>query len=311
MNNFIPGRYRGVSVQSFDVPLDAEHLQEILVGREAYRTTEFLVARRGSETALLRVTKKPGSELFLPIAEVEVIAPPGECAFVQAPDVDTGVPTQMANAAKQRASGARCVVVHGMYEHINFILDPRPVPVRVVDVAPPWPPKLADQARRVLETAESLPPVELRPAITDLVGLASNAPSEHYPYPCRGSGAAPAGAEVSYLDERPPHQEWTLVGCARSRQIHSWVYGEEPPYIELCPRKLAVQDSGAGETAAEGSAGEQPPAGVGTLTKCCLLESGIEVSGSTVTVPWGASLAEVYEGLRALLAVVEPAWSPV
>ena len=294
MSNFIPGRYRGVSVRSFDEPLDEASLRKSLVGREAYRTTEFLVVRRANETALLSVTKQAGPELFLPIVEVEMLAPPEDCAFVHAPDVDTGVPTSMANAALEHAPGAKCVVVHGMYEHINFIVDPKPVPVRVVDVAPPWPPKLADQARRVLETAETLPPVELRPEITDLVGLASKAPSRHYLYPCRGSGAAPAGAEVSYLDERPSPSDWTLVGCARSRQIHSWVYGKEPSYIELCPRKLAGTDADV----------------VPTLTKCCLLESGIELTGSTVTVPWGASLAEVYEGLRALLAVVEPAWAP-
>ena len=177
MSNFIPGRYRGVSVRTFEQPLDAAHLRDSLVGREAYRTTEFLVARRGSETALLRVTKKPGSELFLPIVDFEILAGPQDCAFLHAPEVDTGVPTAMANAAIEQAPGARCVVVHGMYEHINFILEPKPLPVRVVDVAPPWPPKLADQARRVLETAETLPPVELRPEITDLVALASKAPS--------------------------------------------------------------------------------------------------------------------------------------
>jgi hypothetical protein len=294
MSNFIPGRDRGVSVQTFDFPLEAGLLENTLLGREAYRTTGFLVARSGSETALLRVTKKPGTELFLPIVEVQMLATPAECAFVHVPEVDTGVPSQMAKAAKEHAPGARCVVVHGMYEHINFILEPRPVAVRVVDVTPPWPPKLADQARRVLETAESLPPVELRPEITDLVGLASKAPSEHYLYPCRGSGAAPPGAEVSYLDERPAERDWTLVGCTRSLQIHSWVYGKKPPTIDFCPKKLASANDG----------------NVPTLTKCCLLESGLERSGSTVVVPWGASLAEVYEGLRALLEVVEPAWSP-
>ncbi len=36
------------------------------------------------------------------------------------------------------------------------------------------------------------------------------------------------------------------------------------------------------------------------LTKCCLLERGIEVGGTTAVVPWGANLDEVRAALRAL-----------
>ena len=36
------------------------------------------------------------------------------------------------------------------------------------------------------------------------------------------------------------------------------------------------------------------------LTKCCLLERGIEVDGATAVVPWGANLDEVRAALRAL-----------
>jgi hypothetical protein len=298
MRNFIPGRYRGVAVTTVEVPLKVRSLSEHFVGREAYRRTEYIVVHRGVQTAVVQVTKAPGGDLFLPIVKLEMLAGPDECAFVRAQDVDTGVPTQMAKAALTLAPAARCVVVHGLYEHVNFILDPAPVPIRVVEVAPPWPPKLADQANRVLQTAESLPPVELSREVTDLVALAADHPSEHYLYPCRGSGAAPAGALVSYLDERPPRQDWTLVGCARSREIHSWVYGSQPPCIELCPRKLARVPR------------SESPEPVATLTKCCLLEFGIEQEDLSVTVPWGASLAEVHEGLRVLLRAAEPAWAP-
>lgn len=298
MNNFTPGRYRGVSISELDFPLEPDRLVEHFTGREAYMTTEFIVCRRGDQTALLRVTKEEGPELFLKIRTVEVLAGTDECAYVTAPDVDTGVPTDLARAARQLAPGKRCAVVQGLYEHVNFILNPAPVPVRVVDVAPPSPPKLLDQVRRVLQTAERMAPVELRPEITDLVALASQIPSEHYLYPCRGSGAAPEGAGVSYLDQRPAEEEdWTLVGCARSRQIYSWFYDSEPPNIDFCPRKLAAlpQENG----------GNDP-----TMTKCCLLETGYELTGSTVTVPWGASLAEVYEALQALVSAIEPAWAP-
>ncbi len=292
MSNLIPRRYRGVSLAQIDVPLTEAGLRVHFLGREAYRRTEYVVARRGEETAVLQVNKASNEDLFSPIMSVEVLAGGDETAYVVAPDVDTGVPAQLCRTALDRAPGARCVVVAGRYEHVNFILDPAPVPVRVVEVVPPEPPKLLDQVRRVLEVAEDLPPVDLHPEIVDIVERAGSRPSTRYLFPCRGSGAAPPRAEVAYLDERPPRADWVLVGCERSRQIHRHVYGDEPPSVELCPRELSG------------------PADLFTLTKCCLLEDRIERDGRTVVVPWGASLAEVREGLGLLLSVAEPAWAP-
>ncbi len=291
MSNLVPRRYRGVSVARVDVPLTEAGLRDHFLGREAYRRTEYVVARRGEATAVVHVMKVSDDDLFSPIVSVEVLAGADETGYVVAPDVDTGVPTQLCRTAFERTPGARCVVVQGRYEHVNFILDPAPVPVRVVEVVPPEPPKLLDQVRRVLEVAEDLPPVDLRPEIVDIVERAGTRPSTRYLFPCRGSGAAPPGAEVVYLDERPPRADWVLVGCERSRQIHRHVYGDEPPSVELCPRELAG------------------PADVFTLTKCCLLEDRIERDGRTVVVPWGASLAEVREGLGLLISVAEPAWA--
>ena len=99
---------------------------------------------------------------------------------------------------------------------------------------------------------------------------------------CRGSGAAPAGSEISYLDERPARRDWVLVGCARSREIHKCFYGDVPRSEESCPRVLA------GDV-------DRP-----TIVKCCLHEAGVERDGLRVTVPWGASLDEIREGLRLL-----------
>jgi hypothetical protein len=292
VSNLVPRRYRGVSVARVDVPLTEAGLRDHFLGREAYRRTEYVVARRGEQTAVLQVNKASDDDLFSPIVSVEVLAGVDETAFVRAPEVDTGVPNQLCRTALALAPGARCVVVAGRYEHVNFILDPAPVPVLVVEVVPPEPPKLLDQVRRVLEVAEDLPPVDLRPEIVDIVELAGSRPSTRYLLPCRGSGAAPPGAEVAYLDERPPRADWVLVGCERSLQIHRHFYGDDPPSVELCPRELAG------------------PADVFTLTKCCLLEDRIEQDGRTVVVPWGASLAEVREGLGLLLSVAEPAWAP-
>jgi hypothetical protein len=288
----MPGQYRSVSVASVDAPLDEAALRAHFIGREAYRRTRFIVVRRGEATAVIRVVKASEEPLFSPITDLELLAGPEQCALVSAPEVDTAVPTQMARAARRLAPGARSVVVQGRYQHVNFILDPSPLPVRVVEVVPPEPPKLLDQACRVLELAEDLPPIDLRPKLFDLRALARSAPAATYLFPCRGSGVLAEGAEVAYLDERPSPRDWTLVGCARSRQIHAWFYGRDPGGVDMCPRQLAAGG------------------GADTLTKCCLLEDRIAQDDHLVTVPWGASLAEVREGLRRLATRIDPEWRP-
>lgn len=300
MSNLVPGRYRDVAVATVEAPLTKDGLERHFLGREAYRRTRWVVARRGPEAALVEVSRAPGrgDPLFSPVVAVRVLALPGECALVDAPEVDTGVPTQLARAARQRAPGARCVVVCGRYRHVSFILDPAPIQVRVVEVVPPAPPKLLDQARRVLEVAEDLPPIELVADLVDLTDLARARPAARYLLPCRGAGVTLDGAEVRFLDERPAVEDWVLVGCARSREIHRWFYGAEPEAaVELCPRRLAGRD-------------DRDPTPV--LTKCCLLEEHLETeaAGRRVTVPWGASLELVRAGLGRVAALAEPAWAP-
>ena len=289
----VPLRYREVAFTAIDVPLRADTLAGFLVGREAYRRTRFIVAHGNAGAALVRVRKQSDEPLFSPIVEADLLAGPDETEFITAPGIDVGVPSQLARAAAGAAPGTRCVVVQGRYEHVSFILNPQPVPVRVVDVAPPYPAKLVDQAGRVTDMAEDLPPVSIRPDVIDLTALARQHPASHYLFPCRGSGAAPSGAEVSYLDERPPRRDWVLVGCERSREIHRHFYGGDAPAVEMCPRELlAAQGAASGPV----------------LTKCCRLEEEIEQAGLMVVVPWGATLGHVQQGLRQLVATVGPSW---
>jgi hypothetical protein len=335
--NLVPTQYRNVSVAEVATGLDEASLRAHLMGRPVYRRTQYLVARRGDACAVAEVSKESQQPLFSPVTGVALIAGAEETAFVDAPETDTGVPTQLARVAARCAPHARCVVVRGRYGHVSFIADPAPARIRVVEVVPPRPAKLVDQLTRVLDVAEDLPPVELVPDLVDLAELAASRPAEHYLFPCRAGGrpvgagaergrapggggrAVGAGAErgggksrargreeqsagegkaergdgtgrapgVSYLDEVPPRRPWTLVGCARSRAIHDWFYGGPVDTVDMCPRALA---------------GPGP-----VLTKCCLLEDRVAVDGGVVVVPWGASLAQVKEGLqRALEAVTEP-----
>ena len=288
--NVVPSAYRGVSVSHVR---GMDGLRDHFLGREAYRRTRFIVARDDAgATAVLRVEKESTGPLFSPIVDVEVLAGPDECAYVEDPLTDTAVPSELARVAAGVA-GARAVVVKGRYEHVSFIVNPAPLHLVVQEVLPPEPAKLLDQVRRLLAVAEDLPPIlPVADAVT-FADLAAAAPAQRYLLPCGGSGVAVAGAATAYLDQRPPREPLTLLGCARSRDIHEWFYGDRPPGVEMCPR-----------------ARPHDP-GTAVLTKCCLLEDRIDRDGDRVVVPWGATLGQVGEALREIAARWEPEWRPV
>jgi hypothetical protein len=283
-----PRAYREVSVARVEVPLTAGSLTEHFLGRECYRRTRYVVVRNGDATAIVRVEPADPEPLFSPAASVEVLALPAETTYLRLPDVDTGVPSQLAKVAGGQR-GARAVVVEGRYSHVSFLLDPDPVRVRVCEVVPPHPAKLLDQAQRVLDLADDLPPMVLEPELVELESLAADAPVVLLP--CRGAGIRLGDQEVHYLDERPAERDWMLLGCARSRQLHQWFYGRGAPGPDTCPKTLAAVSGPR-------------------LTKCCLLEDHIEIDGDVVVVPWGASLEQVRQALVALARRCDLAWAP-
>jgi hypothetical protein len=191
-----------------------------------------------------------------------------------------------ATALKHQRDGVLAYVVQGKFEHVNFIWRPAPVQIRVTEVIPPHPPKLLAMAEQVVAYDEDLPPIDLILDAVDVSELVAANPAPHYLLPCRGSGM-PAEGEVSFLDTHPPyHDDWLLIGCERSRQFHNHFYLTEPARVDLCPKARV---------------GGKPGAPV--LTKCCLLERGIEIHGNTAVVPWGANLDEVRAALRALCGI--------
>jgi hypothetical protein len=291
MTNLLPHRYREVSLARVDEPLTADALRNHFLGREAYRRTRYIIARRGDAAALLEVETVSRTPLFAPITDVTVLALPHECAVLNEPTLDCDVPNQLAGIAEERAPGVRCVIVHGRYEHVSFILDPHRYDVHVVEVIPPNPPKLLDLAQRVLDSAADLPPMRLVPVLIDLVDLAHQAVAPRYLLPCRVSGVVVGDTPISFLDERPPRQEWVQIGCARSRELHRWFYGNAAPCIDMCPRELGKLHTGP------------------LLTKCCLLEEEVDDEDVRVTVPWGSSLELVHEGLHRLALAMDPEWS--
>jgi len=282
--NIIPLPYRGVSVQNYDGPMSQEGLIGHFMGRETYRRTEFIVLRAKSDQfAVIAVDALDREPLFSPITYVEVLALPGSCVYVRDPQTDCGNRSSLAALSTRHGVGEReTLICEGRYDHVNFICHPRPFSLKVIEVAPPEPPKLFDLVSRVLDYADLPPIIPLleRIELKELVrGLSASA----FLVPCRSGGLDDLGAPVHYLDERPAERgDWILIGCERSLQFHRHFYGDEPPRVEMCPRILA---------------GERNEA---TILKCCLWEFDIERQGDVMVVPWGADLAMVERALREL-----------
>lgn len=295
--NITPGRYRQVSVAEVD-SLEPSDLIAHFRGREAYRRTRVIVARRAGACALVEIGREDGDALFSVASAVRVLAEADACAYVRDDTVDTGIASHLASVA-ERYPSARCVVVEGRYAHVSVIMNAAPGRVEVVDVVPPEPSKLADQVRRVIDTAEDLPPVVVSERIIDTRRLLHDARPElptDVLVPCRGGGVDISGARVAHLDERPARRDWTLLGCLRSEQIHEWFYGgAAAERVDTCPRSVV----------------DDLDDGLPRLSRCCLSESGVDVQDGTVWVPWGASLDEVREALDRLVAMQGVPWTRI
>lgn len=287
--NLVPLPYRNVSMQPYDDVFTEQALMAKLLGREAYRRTEFIVLHgRADAMTVVAIAKRDSEAFFSEIVDVEVLALPDECTFVRSPDTDCSNRSALAELARQHGVGAdRTLVVWGRYDHVNFIHRPDPLTVRVIEVAPPEPPKLYDLALHVLSYAD-LPPIRLELERIELRDLCSHVKAKSFLVPCRSGGLEDLGAPLHFLDERPAQREdWTLIGCERSLQFHRHYYGDEPPRVEMCPRVIA---------------GERNEI---TLLKCCLLEFHIERHGDVAVVPWGADLAMVERALRNLVEGID------
>ncbi len=286
--NVVPLPYRQVSVQPYDGAMTQAAIEQHLLGREAYRRTNFIVLHRGdvanSELAVVAVIRTEDGPLFSPITEVEVLALPDTCAYGKDEATDCANRSALATLAHKHGVGAdKTLVVGGLYDHINFIHHPDPLVLKIVEVAPPEPPKLFDLVRHVLTYAD-LPAIRVELERIEIADLARQHPSKEYLVPCRSGGLEKLGGHVSFLDERPEHRrDWVLVGCERSLQFHRHYYGDEPPRVEMCPRRIAGARSSP------------------TMVKCCLLEFDIEREGQVMTVPWGTDLAMVERALKQLV----------
>jgi len=282
--NFVPLPYRCVSFQPYDGEMDADVIEQYLLNREVYRRTDIIILHNSRQEYAVAAVQRAGSEtLFGPVERLEILALPDDCVFIQDSNTDPANRSALAKlAVKQGVSHEQTAIVVGAFDHINIIHHPNPMRLRVLEVVPPEPPKLYHMIEQVLSYAD-LPPIMLELETIDLRDLAGTVTPEAYLVPCRSGGLTHLRAPVYFLDERPEQRKnWTLLGCERSLQFHRHYYGDEPPRVEMCPRKLLKPD------------------GKATILKCCLLEYDIEQEDNLIIVPWGTDLNMIEKALRQL-----------
>lgn len=150
----MPDRFSEVAVVPVDVPLTLPELAGWFVGRMALTGTRWVIATHGGQAAVLELDRERADTLRSPISGVAMLARPQDCRWVTAPDVDTAIPTLLVAAARRLAPGARCMIVTGRFGYVTFVSEPSQIPVRVLDVVQPDPPRLIDLTARLLSVTD-------------------------------------------------------------------------------------------------------------------------------------------------------------
>ena len=281
--NFVPESYRKVSVQPYTGSMAENKIRKYLIGKEAYHHTEFIILENSGSCAIAMINRLEGDSLFSPIKDLVLVAHSDACVLVEDRTVDTANNTALARKADELGlSKQATLIVRGLDDHVNFINHPDPIIIQVLEIIPPEPPKLLRMVQHVLTYAD-LPAIKLEVQEIDIRDLAeSTLNTEALLVPCRSSGLDFI-VPTYYLDEHPKRQNWLMLGCEKSLQIHEHFYGDRPLCVDICPRNFK-HDNGALQ-----------------LIKCCLLEKDIEMDEHRVVVPWGSTLRQVEHALGTLI----------
>jgi len=276
----MPSRFQHcseVGIKKVAFALTEENIKKSLLRRQAYKRTKFIILRSGRSNAIVKIKKASYDRLFSAITKVDVLALPHEVRFVRS-KIDVNNRSEIAEVALR--SNKKAVIVQDNFEHINFAFREPVVSVRVFDVIPP-PSRLfelAKEARKFIKEA-----VVLKGEFVDIRKFADNARTDEVLLPCHASGLK-SNKKALLLFETPEINDATLIGCNLSRRIFKHIYGYEPEFVDVCPRKIM-------------QAGSTPTP---TLMRCCEVKD-VESAGNTVIVPWGAELKHIVRALKMLV----------
>ena len=276
---------KDVSMHDVDIPLDREHISELMRGWTAYVRTDDLVLRNGDSYAVVRLVKSLEPGLFRKVVDFEILSLPEETVYVEEPDMD--VLNTPALAALQARHPGKAVVVRGMFSHINFIKDIEPLRLMVVDNVPPSPAKLGVLVDIALGSGFVDHPIVKEERIIDMAEKVSEVRTGAVMFPCRVSNLH-ADIPFCFLDDAPEDPgDVTLIGCHLSQRIHRSLYDRDVPFVNVCPA-------------------DHIEPGVKTIVKCCKVKQGHELDGEVVRVPWGATVPEVVDAINALFSPDSP-----
>ena len=276
---------KDVSMHDVDIPLDREHISELMRGWTAYVRTDDLVLRNGDSYAVVRLVKSQEPGLFRKVVDFEILSLPEETVYVEEPDMDVlNTPTL---AALQARHPGKAVVVRGMFSHINFIKDIEPLRLMVVDNVPPSPAKLGVLVDIALGSGFVDHPIVKEERIIDMAEKVSEVRTGAVMFPCRVSNLH-ADIPFCFLDDAPEDPgDVTLIGCHLSQRIFRSLYDRDVPFVNVCPA-------------------DHIEPGVKTIVKCCKVKQGHELDGDVVRVPWGATVPEVVDAINALFSPGSP-----
>ena len=276
---------KDVSMHDVDIPLDREHISELMRGWTAYVRTDDLVLRNGDSYAVVRLVKSQEPGLFRKVVDFEILSLPEETVYVEEPDMD--VLNTPALAALQARHPGKAVVVRGMFSHINFIKDIEPQRLMVVDNVPPSPAKLGVLVDVALGSGFVDHPIVKEERIIDMAEKVSEVRTGAVMFPCRVSNLH-ADIPFCFLDDAPEDPgDVTLIGCHLSQRIFRSLYDRDVLFVNVCPADFV-----------------EP--GVKTIVKCCKVKQGHELDGDVVRVPWGATVPEVVDAINALFSPDSP-----
>lgn len=272
---------KDVSMREVDIDLTPESIAGLMDGWRSYVRTEGLVLKHGDDHAVVSITKSDGTGLFRDLSGFEIVSLPEDTVFEEDPELD--VLNLPAMAAVQARHPGKTVVVRGMFSHISYVSGLEPLRLVIAESVPPEPAKLWVLVRIALASGYVEHPIVPELRTIDMADRVSEVETPGVMFPCRVSHLT-ADRPYYFLDDAPdPDVQVTLIGCHLSRRIYRELYGEDVPFISVCPA-------------------DHVRPGERTIVKCCKVKQGHERDGDTVRVPWGATVPEVVDALNDLFS---------
>lgn len=273
---------KDISVLEADFPLTEEGIRKGLVGHRAYVRAKYVVMSRDGRYAVAEQHFESGKGLFRTIESVDIVSLPEETVFLNMPEAD--VLNEPDRARIQKDYPGKTIIVQGMFSHVSFVKDVDYKVLRIVDSVPPYPSKTEVLVNKALSSGFIEIPIVTESLIINYEDMLPEVKTEAVVFPCMVSG----------LDSKIPHyfldmfpeikHEVTVIGCETSRRIFNELYGRDVSLINTCPKDFCPKDD------------------VKTIARCCKIKTGHIIEGNVALVPWGATVPEITEAIKALFS---------